>query len=90
LKELTEVKPSLLFLFYFVFLTLALSGVKQNNQSLAQLPILVMNMLGKQVYQAKGTTNQTFGLGAQFVSGMYIVEIMHDNTLSTYKIVKGD
>jgi hypothetical protein len=48
-----------------------------------------MNRPGKQVYQAKGTTNQTFRFGAQFVSGMYIVEIMHDNTVSTYKIVKG-
>jgi hypothetical protein len=53
------------------------------------ITIVVMNMLGKKVYQTKGMTTQTYRFGAHFISGVYIVEVLHGNETSTYKIVKG-
>ena len=51
--------------------------------------IIVVNMLGKEVFETKGITNQTYRFGAQFISGMYIVQVQHNNKVSTYKIIKG-
>ncbi len=53
------------------------------------ITIKVVNMLGAEVYQTKGSTNQTYRFGALFISGMYIVEVLHNNEVTTYKIVKG-
>ena len=59
----------------------------KNDESIV---VKVVDMLGKTVYQTKGSINQTYRFGAQFTSGVYIVQILHGTELSTYKIVKGN
>ncbi|MEP6845190.1 MAG: T9SS type A sorting domain-containing protein, partial [Panacibacter sp.] len=52
------------------------------------MQIVVMDMYGKVIHTAKGSVNGDYRFGAQFVSGMYIVKVLHGKDIATYKIVK--
>jgi hypothetical protein len=54
------------------------------------ITIKVFNARGVQVYQAKGVTNQSYRFGASFISGMYIVQVLHGTETGSYKIIKGN
>jgi len=45
-------------------------------------------MIGKEIYRAKGAANKTYKLGAELVSGMYIVQVIQDNQVQTVRIIK--
>jgi hypothetical protein len=52
------------------------------------LQVQVIDMYGKVVHTAKGSAYGDYRFGGQFVSGVYIVRVLHGNDVSTYKIVK--
>jgi hypothetical protein len=56
-----------------------------NNQ---EIQIRVLNMVGTQVYSTRGSANETYRFGANFLSGIYLVEIIQNNSVQTLKIIK--
>ena len=50
--------------------------------------IRVLNMLGKTVYSTKGAANQTYKFGGNFISGIYIVEVIQGTEIQRVKVVK--
>ena len=52
------------------------------------MQIVIIDMYGKIVYTAKGSAYGDYRFGGQFVSGVYVVKVLHGSDISTYKIVK--
>jgi hypothetical protein len=50
--------------------------------------IRVLNMLGKTVYSTMGAANQTYKFGGNFISGIYIVEVIQGTDVQRVKVVK--
>jgi len=48
----------------------------------------VFDISGKQVYITKGSANQTYRFGDNFVTGAYIVEVRQGQQRSTLKLIK--
>ncbi len=53
-----------------------------------EIEIRVLNMLGRQVYGTKGTVNQTYKFGSEFISGVYFVQVIQGQKVETIKIIK--
>ena len=53
-----------------------------------KVQIRVINMLGTEIYRAEGAANKTYRLGAEFVSGMYVIQVIQDNQIQTLKVIK--
>jgi hypothetical protein len=63
--------------------TLTVTGNNNNN-----VDVRVLNMLGKEVYTAKGSANQVYKFGGLFTSGVYFVEVVQNNQIKVLKIIK--
>jgi hypothetical protein len=59
------------------------------SSSNEKVSIIVTDMLGKKVYQTKGSGNHQYTFGKRFVSGMYIVQILQGRETQTMKLIKG-
>ncbi|MEO6732074.1 MAG: T9SS type A sorting domain-containing protein [Ferruginibacter sp.] len=53
-----------------------------------EVKIKVYDIVGRQVFIAKGTASQLYVFGEMFISGTYIVEVRQGNKRSTIKLVK--
>ncbi|CAN5738273.1 hypothetical protein BH10BAC2_BH10BAC2_35130 [soil metagenome] len=62
--------------------------LRAEGNSNETMQIVVIDMYGKIVHTAKGTAYGDYRFGGQFVSGVYVVKVLHNNQVSTYKIVK--
>jgi hypothetical protein len=60
--------------------------VKSPNNEIME--IRMFDMLGRIVQRLRGTPDQTFRLGDQVVSGMYIIEVRQAGQVETIKVVK--
>lgn len=56
-----------------------------NNET---VNVNVFDVLGRQVYVTKGSANQNYQFGANFVSGAYIVEVRQGEKRSMIKLIK--
>jgi len=51
--------------------------------------ITVLDVYGREVYQAEGSGHDTFLFGAEFVPGTYLIKVMQGKNIKTLKILKG-
>jgi len=65
------------------YFTLHVDG--NNNET---VNVKVFDVLGRQVYVTKGSANQNYQFGANFVSGAYIVEVRQGEKRSMIKLIK--
>jgi hypothetical protein len=56
----------------------------------SDVEITVTNMTGQKMYETKGTIDQLYQFGAEFTSGIYILQIRQGNALHTVKLVKSN
>ena len=54
-----------------------------------KIEILVTNIQGQTVYQAKGTSNKKYRFGNSFMRGIYIVKVVQGNSVQMIKVIKG-
>lgn len=64
--------------------TLVLQSSSNEN-----VQVIVSDMYGKKMYQAKGAVNQQYSFGGNFVNGMYIVQVVQGKNIQTMKVIKG-
>jgi hypothetical protein len=64
--------------------------VSMKSSSREDVQMIVTNMLGEKVYETKGSVDAVYEFGAQFTSGMYILQVRQGNELHTVKLVKGN
>lgn len=63
--------------------SLSLSGFNEGNVS-----IKVTDYLGRQVFQAEGSSNRVYRFGKNFIAGIFIVQVIQgDKKLST-RVIK--
>ncbi|CAN5584747.1 hypothetical protein BH10BAC2_BH10BAC2_11120 [soil metagenome] len=62
--------------------------ILQSNSN-ENVQVRVSDMYGKKLYQAKGTVNQQYSFGNNFVNGMYIVQVIQGTNIQTLKLIKG-
>ena len=60
--------------------------VKGNAQE--KVSIVVTDILGRRISQAKGNANMQYKFGSDLKHGIYIVQVMQGNNIETIKIVK--
>jgi len=60
----------------------------QSNSN-ENVQVIVSDMYGKKLYQAKGTVTQQYSFGSNFVNGMYIVQVVQGKNIQTLKVIKG-
>jgi len=53
-----------------------------------EVELRVLNVIGKEVYTTRGAANQTYKFGANFISGVYFVEVMQGGNKQIIKIMK--
>ena len=58
------------------------------SSSSENVEIVITDIYGRKVYQAKGVVSQTYTLGNGFSSGMYIVKVMQGKNIQTLKLIK--
>jgi hypothetical protein len=58
------------------------------NTVKGQLQIRVLDLQGRQVYSATGSTQQDYRFGEKLTPGLYYVEVIQGNTRSNFKIIK--
>ena len=63
-------------------------SAKSNTQK--PVEIRVIDMFGKNVYQTKGSGNETYHFGKNFSSGIYIIQIIQGDKIKKLKVVKGN
>ncbi|HYK46155.1 MAG TPA: T9SS type A sorting domain-containing protein, partial [Parafilimonas sp.] len=56
----------------------------------AAFEVRVADMYGKIVYTAKGSAGQVLRFGANFIPGVYIVDIFENNRRKTLKVIKAN
>jgi hypothetical protein len=54
-----------------------------------EIEFRVLTVLGKEVYKGRGITNSTYKFGANFISGIYFVEVIQGGNHQIVKILKG-
>ncbi|CAN5584501.1 hypothetical protein BH10BAC2_BH10BAC2_11100 [soil metagenome] len=59
------------------------SNINENVQ------VIVTDLYGKKLYSVKGSLNQQYSFGNNFVNGMYIVQVIQGRNIQTLKLVKG-
>ncbi len=64
--------------------------LQMESSSREDVELVVTNMLGVKVYEAKGGIDGTYEFGASFKSGIYILQIRQGNEVHTVKLVKGN
>jgi hypothetical protein len=60
------------------------------SSSREDVQLVVTNILGVKVYEAKGSIDNAYEFGAAFKNGIYILQILQGNTVHTVKLVKGN
>jgi arylsulfatase A len=60
----------------------------QSNEN-ANVKITILDVYGREVYQAEGSGHDTFLFGAEFVPGTYLIKVMQGKNITTLKILKG-
>jgi len=58
------------------------------NNSNSPVFLKVFDMTGRQVYSTSGATNRNFTFGEKFTPGIYLVEINHNDSRSTLRLIK--
>lgn len=58
------------------------------NTEKGQLQIRVLDLQGRQVYTATGSTQQDYRFGEKLTPGLYYVEVIQGNTRTNFKIIK--
>ena len=51
--------------------------------------ILITDILGRKIFQTNGRTNQTYVLGSNLRSGIYVVQVKQGKDMQTFKLMKG-
>ena len=64
--------------------------LQMESNSKDDVQLIVTNMMGVKVYEAKGGIDGAYEFGANFPRGMYILQIMQGNTVHTVKLIKGE
>ena len=59
-----------------------------NSHSTAAVDITVSDMFGIRVYTTQGPSNKTYNFGQNFTSGLYVVKVVQEKTISIIKVVK--
>jgi hypothetical protein len=60
------------------------------SSSREDVQLVVTNMMGVKVYEAKGGIGDAYEFGSDLKGGMYILQILQGNTVRTVKLVKGN
>lgn len=63
--------------------------LRLESNSSEEVRIIVTDIYGHQVYQAKGTIDQLYIFGQNFKSGMYIIKAVQGKQIQTLKVTKG-
>ncbi|MDP3313100.1 HYR domain-containing protein [Lutibacter sp.] len=66
------------------YFTLKLQG-KTNEEA---IEVNVFDVLGRQVYSAKGRSNETYQFGARFQAGMYVVNVVQGTEKVSLRVIK--
>ena len=53
-----------------------------------EIEVRVVNIVGQEVYKTRGSINETYKFGNQFVAGTYFVQVMQGESMKTLKVVK--
>jgi hypothetical protein len=53
-----------------------------------EIEFRVLNVMGKEVYSGRGAANATYKFGANFITGVYFVEVIQGGNKQIIKIVK--
>jgi hypothetical protein len=61
-----------------------------NNNSKEKIEIMVFDMYGKKVYQARGAGNERYRFGKEFAAGTYILWVNQSAKSQRVKLVKGE
>ena len=60
------------------------------SSSTEPVEIRVIDMLGRSVHHMRGSANQYYKFGQDFISGAYIVQVLHGTNVKTLKIIKNN
>lgn len=64
--------------------------VKLKGNSTADVQLIVTDILGRNVYQTKGSMSQEFRFGQNFVPGTYILRVVQGDKTRTLKLIKSN
>ncbi len=64
--------------------------LQMESSSKDDVVLMVTNMMGVKVYEARGGVDGSYEFGSNFPRGMYILQIMQGNTVHTVKLIKGE
>ncbi len=70
--------------------TMASFHLQIQSNSREDVALVVTNMQGVKVYEAKGGIDNTYEFGGNLKGGMYILQIMQGNEVHAVKLVKGN
>jgi len=60
----------------------------QTNKN-EKMEIIVINMQGREIYRATGSSNNKYLFGRTFAPGVYVVRVKQEKNIQTVKVIKG-
>jgi hypothetical protein len=65
-------------------------ALNSQSSSKEKVQVIVTDIFGRKLYQTKGSANHRYTFGKQFISGIYIVQVIQGKKIRTIQVVKGN